>query len=89
MDKKHTRSLSGGRGSVSSEELTIASPPEFVQHFGGKRVIEKASKYSLLFLRDYNVLIDMFLIADKQIPKQECFLPSVETWFVYVIFSRC
>ena len=56
MDKKHTRSLSGGRGSVSGDELTIASPPEFVQHFGGKRVIEKASKYSLLIER-YHVLV--------------------------------
>ena len=44
MDKKHTRSLSGGRGSTSSqsnEELTVASPAEFVQRFGGNRVIEK------------------------------------------------
>ena len=47
MDKKHTRSLSGGRGSVNghtSEELTIASPAEFVQRFGGNRVIEKVRK---------------------------------------------
>ena len=49
MDKKHTRSLSGGRGntgSQSSEELTIASPAEFVQRFGGNRVIEKVCKYT-------------------------------------------
>ena len=49
MDKKHTRSLSGGRGntgSQSSEELTIASPAEFVQRFGGNRVIEKVCKES-------------------------------------------
>ena len=49
MDKKHTRSLSGGRGntnSQSNEELTIASPAEFVQRFGGNRVIEKVRKYA-------------------------------------------
>ena len=48
MDKKHTRSLSGGMASVinghTSEELTIASPAEFVQRFGGNRVIEKVRK---------------------------------------------
>lgn len=44
MDKKHTRSLSGGRDNTdghNGEELTIASPAEFVQRFGGNRVIEK------------------------------------------------
>lgn len=55
MDKKHTRSLSGGRGSLSGEELTIASPPEFVQHFGGKRVIEKASKYLIMYFYDVSI----------------------------------
>lgn len=44
MDKRHTRSLSGGRDNTNGhngEELTIASPAEFVQRFGGNRVIEK------------------------------------------------
>lgn len=50
MDKKHTRSLSGGIDSTdghSGEELTIASPAEFVQQFGGKRVIEKVQTPTL------------------------------------------
>lgn len=44
MDKKHSRSLSGSIDNTdghSSEELTIASPAEFVQRFGGNRVIKK------------------------------------------------
>ena len=65
MDKKHTRSLSGGRGNLSghsSEELTIASPAEFVQRFGGKRVIEKVGIRSpqtklTLLLSEGNVCI--------------------------------
>ena len=44
MDKKHSRSLSGSIDNTdghNNEELTIASPAEFVQRFGGNRVIEK------------------------------------------------
>lgn len=46
MDKKHTRSLSGSASGHGNEELTIASPAEFVKRFGGKRVIEKVHPYT-------------------------------------------